>query len=211
MGSRSLLLVEAAELFAGEDVEVDVVDGLAGEFADVGDDAVAVRKALLLRELRDDAVDVADDGLILRRHLGGGGKMLLRDDEEVHGGQGADILEDVAELVLIDLGRRDLPRDDLAEQTIRHDGSSFLFLDVGRDEIIDSGQRIVELEGVRAAAHGGIRLAAALAADDRGDIADDVAGLDAARDGVLAADGEQRDLFAVDGAGMLRKIAASKL
>ena len=109
MGSRSLLLVEAAELFAGEDVEVDVVDGLAGEFADVGDDAVAVRKALLLRELGNDAVDVADDGLILRRHLGGGGKMLLRDDEEVHGGQGVDILEGVAELVLIDLGRRDLP------------------------------------------------------------------------------------------------------
>ena len=74
MGSRSLLLVEAAELFAGEDVEVDVVDSLAGEFADVGDDAVAVRKSLLLRELRNDAVDVADDGLIFRRHLRGGGR-----------------------------------------------------------------------------------------------------------------------------------------
>ena len=88
MGSRSLLLVEAAELFAGEDVEVDVVDGLAGEFADVGDDAVAVREALLLRELGNDAVDVADDGLILRRHLRSGGKMLLRDDEEMCGGKG---------------------------------------------------------------------------------------------------------------------------
>ena len=50
MGSRSLLLVEAAELFAGEDVEVDGVDGLAGEFADVGDDAVAVRNGRANRD-----------------------------------------------------------------------------------------------------------------------------------------------------------------
>ena len=56
---------------------MDVVDRLAGELADVRDHAVAVREALLLRDLRDDRVDVADDGGVLLRRLGSGSEMLL--------------------------------------------------------------------------------------------------------------------------------------
>ena len=44
-------LVEASELFAGEDVEMDMVHRLAGQLADVGDHAVAVGEALPLGEL----------------------------------------------------------------------------------------------------------------------------------------------------------------
>ena len=175
------------------------MDGLPGQLADVRYHTVAVGKALLLRELRDDRVDMTDHSLIFRRDLGSGGKMLLRDDEEMCGGKGADVLEGIAEVVLVDLCGRDLTRDDFAEQAIRH-GASSLVLDIGRDVIVDSRQRVVELEGVRAAAHGGIRLAAALAADDGRNILDDIARLDAACDGVFAADGQQRDLFAVDSA-----------
>mgnify|MGYP003101490351 CR=1 FL=1 len=38
--------IEASELLAGEHVEMDVVDRLAGELADVRDHAVAVREAV---------------------------------------------------------------------------------------------------------------------------------------------------------------------
>ena len=41
---------------------MDVVDGLPGEFADIRHHAVSICEALLLRDLRDDRVDVADDG-----------------------------------------------------------------------------------------------------------------------------------------------------
>ena len=80
--------VKAAQLLAGEHVEVDVMDGLPGQLADVRYHTVAVGKALLLRELRDDRVDMTDHSLIFRRDLGSGGKMLLRDDEEMWGGKG---------------------------------------------------------------------------------------------------------------------------
>mgnify|MGYP000624594269 CR=1 FL=1 len=69
-----------------------------------------------------------------------------------------------------------------------------------RYEIVHDGQRVIDLEHLTAAAHGGVRLAAALAADDGRNILDDIARLDAACDGVFAADGQQRDLFAVDSA-----------
>ena len=62
--------VEAAELLAREHVEMDVVDGLPGELADIRHHAVTIRKALLLRDLRDDRVDVADDGGVFLRRLG---------------------------------------------------------------------------------------------------------------------------------------------
>ena len=68
--------------------------------------------------------------------------MLLRDDEEMCGGKGADVLEGIAKLVLVDLCGRDLARDDFAEQAIRH-GASSLVLDIGRDVIVDSRQRVV--------------------------------------------------------------------
>ena len=43
--------IEASELLAGEHVEMDVVDGLPGEFADIRHHAVSICEALLLREL----------------------------------------------------------------------------------------------------------------------------------------------------------------
>ena len=55
------------------------------------------------------------------------------------------------------------------------------------DEIVHGSESVVELERIGAAAHGGIRLAAALAAADGGDGADDIARADAGSDRRLAA------------------------
>ena len=56
---------------------MDVVDGLSGELADIRHHAVSICEALLLRDLRDDRVDVADDGGVFLRRLGSGSEMLL--------------------------------------------------------------------------------------------------------------------------------------
>ena len=87
--------VKAAQLLAGEHVEVDVMDGLPGQLADVRYHTVAVGKAHFPGKLGNDSIDVADHGFIFRRDLSGGGKMLLRDDEEMCGGKGADVLEGI--------------------------------------------------------------------------------------------------------------------
>ena len=112
--------IEASELLAGEHVEMDVVHGLSGELADVRDHAVAICEALLLRKLRDDGVDVANQRLIFFRHLRSRGKMLLRNYEKMLGCQRRDVQKREALIVLIDLRGRDFSRDDLTKQAISH-------------------------------------------------------------------------------------------
>ena len=82
---------------------MDVVDGLSGELADIRHHAVSICEALLLRDLRDDRVDVADDGGVFLRRLGGRGEMLLRHDEEVCRRERRNVEERQTLVVLIDL------------------------------------------------------------------------------------------------------------
>ena len=56
-----------------------------------------------------------------------------------------------------------------------------------RHQVVHLGQRIVQLQHVKAAAHGAVRLAAALAAADGSDVLDDIASLDALGHILLAA------------------------
>ena len=72
-------------------MEMDVVNRLTGEVADVCDHTVAVCKALLLGKLRNHRVNMTDQRLIFFRYLGSGCKMLLRNHEKMRRRQGRDI------------------------------------------------------------------------------------------------------------------------
>ena len=106
-------------------MEVQVRHALPRLLADVGDHAVAL-DAHFLGEPRDDLEDVRDNGAVFSAHARDRRNVHLRDHEEVHGRLRRDVVEGIAELVLIDFARRDLARRDLAEQTIRHVDFSFL-------------------------------------------------------------------------------------
>ena len=86
--------------------------------ADVGHDAVTLN-ALLLGELGNDLEDVRDDSAVLFVHTRDRCDVCLRDHKKVHRRLRRDVVEGIAEVVLVDLVRRDVARDDLAEQTIR--------------------------------------------------------------------------------------------
>ena len=92
--------------------------------ADVGDHPVAVQ-ALLLRQPGDDLEDVGHHRAVVRRDLGHGADVGLGHHQEVGGRLGIDVVEGVADIVLVDLAAGDLPGNDLAEQTIGHFKTSF--------------------------------------------------------------------------------------
>lgn len=58
-------------------MEVQVLHGLTGVLADIGDDAVAVVEALLPGELCDDGKDVAQQGTVFFGQRSGGNDVLL--------------------------------------------------------------------------------------------------------------------------------------
>ena len=126
-GRRGPVSVEAAQVLAGEDVEMEMVDGLTGQRAHVGDHAVALGDAQVLSQLGDDGVNMPHHRGGLLGHLGGGGQMDLGDHQKMDRSQGVDIIKGVAEVILIDLAAGDLPGDDLAEQAVVHGDSSFVF------------------------------------------------------------------------------------
>ena len=84
----------------------------------------------------------------------------------------------------------------------------FLPLDFFADKPLDRAQRVGKLAQIVAAAHGGVGLAATLAAGNGGDIADDVPGLYALCHRVLTADALEGDLVAVGGGDDRDHIAA---
>ncbi len=88
---------------------MEMVDALPGLIPDVGDHPVALQSQLFGKP-GDDGKDMPHSGLIGPVHLGHRLDMLLGDDQEVGGGLGVDVVEGAAEVVLIDLFRRDLRR-----------------------------------------------------------------------------------------------------
>ena len=103
---------------AGENMKMQMRHALSRLLADVGHDAVTLN-ALLLGELGNDLEDVRDDGAVLFVHARDRCDVRLRDHKKVHRRLRRDVVEGIAEVVLVDLVRRDVARDDLAEQTIR--------------------------------------------------------------------------------------------
>ena len=103
------------ELLAADDVDVEVVDGLAAELAVVDDDPVTVVEALLGCDLCGGEHEVAEDVLVVvlgQRQLG---DSLAGDDEKVGGRNRVDVAEGHAQVVLKDDVCRDLLGQDLVK------------------------------------------------------------------------------------------------
>ena len=105
-------------------MEMQMLDGLAALVSRVRDDAEALlRNAELLRELWDDVdEDVRDERLVLLPEREHALDVPLRDHEHMHGRLRLEIIERDALVILIDEGRRNLFRCNLAENAIGHDG-----------------------------------------------------------------------------------------
>ena len=110
-----------AQLSAAQNVEVQVVDGLTGVVAAVGDDAVAVFQALGLCHLGSHHQTVGNDPGVLSADGAHAGDMRLGDHQDVGGSLGRDVPEGQAQVILVDLGGGDGAGDDLAEQTVFND------------------------------------------------------------------------------------------
>ena len=88
--------------------------------------AEAVGHAQLLHQPRRQTQHVPEQRVMLRTHIGQGRDVLLGNDQHMHRGPGVDVVEGEHLLVLVNLARRDLPGNDLAEDAIRvcaHDSS----------------------------------------------------------------------------------------
>ena len=106
------------ELFSAEDMEMEVMDRLTRIVAAVGDNAIAARKAFILRYLCNNLENMGDDSRILFVYLRDGGNVLLRDNENVSRCLRSYITECEDELILINLRRGNIPRYYFAKQAI---------------------------------------------------------------------------------------------
>ena len=101
---------------AAEDVEVEVVDGLAAVGAGVGYDAVAAGEQAV-GECGSGVGEVAED---FDGRFGDVGEVLLGNEENVGGGLGVDVGESYGLVVLVDGLDWDLVGGDFAEEAVGH-------------------------------------------------------------------------------------------
>ena len=87
---------------AAEQVQVQVRHRLAGPLLAVEDQPIAVRQAQLLRQLRRDQVQMAEQLAVLRLDVRVGRDDLARDDEDVDRRLRVDVVEGDAVVVLVD-------------------------------------------------------------------------------------------------------------
>lgn len=107
-----------AQVFAAEDVHVEVHDGLAGVNALVGDDAETVLQALGLSNLLDGMGHGAHG---LGRHvISDVAVVLLGDHERMNRCLGIEVIERDDLVVLVDNSRGDLVVGDFTEDAITH-------------------------------------------------------------------------------------------
>ncbi len=178
-------------------MEMKMLNGLAGVFSAVGNNAVAVFETFLLCDEGDGLKALcsvngslgADIVHRLHVHLG--------DDEDMNGSLRSDITECKNVFVLVNLIRGDIACDNFAEKAVIHCFSSLAKL--GSDEIVNHCESVVYLQNFAAAAHGAVRLAAALAADYGSDGLDDVTGLDTGGNSFLTAECGEADLAVLIG------------
>jgi len=107
-----------SELLSPNDVNVEVVDGLAAVLAVVHHETATIAvQALLARHLGGHKHEVTQDRLVLRGRLGEPrqARPLLWDHKQVHGPLGQNIAEGQGLVVLVNLCARDFTGDDLVE------------------------------------------------------------------------------------------------
>src|SRR5215831_8467145 len=115
----------APELPPSQQVEVKVKDVLTGVGAAVHQEAVAgVSDASFGGDARRGEHEVADQLPVLGGHRVVGGDVLERDEEDVHRGLRADVVEGHATVIPHHELRGDLPIPDLAEHAVGHGGDS---------------------------------------------------------------------------------------
>ncbi len=109
---------------AGENMGVEVEDGLAGAGAVVDDQAV-IAETIRLGGALGGQEQPAEEALI---GVVGGGEaveMAFGYDQPVHGGGGFDVFENVIGVVFVDFLGRDLSRGDFTEEAILMHGRAF--------------------------------------------------------------------------------------
>ena len=95
-------------------MEMQMHDALPCLLADVGDDPVALQP-LLLGHLGDDLEHVGNHGAVVAVHLGHRVDVGLGNHQEMGGRLRIDVVERIADVVLVDLAAGDLPCRDLTE------------------------------------------------------------------------------------------------
>lgn len=101
---------------SAEQMEVEMIHGLAAVFAGVDDDAIAFAKALVAGDCGGCREEVAEQIAIRGAGIVERGKVFAGNDENVDGRLRVEIGEGVTELVLVDGGGRDGTIGDLAEE-----------------------------------------------------------------------------------------------
>ena len=106
------------ELFAAEDMKVQVLNTLATVFAAVGDDAVAVGKPFGCGDFGDRFKNTRYARAVFFIDSVRRCNVFLGHDENVYGCHGRDIAEGVEKFGFIYFGGRDLALDDLTKNAI---------------------------------------------------------------------------------------------
>jgi hypothetical protein len=106
------------ELALAEHVHMDVADGLSAQLVAVHHQAKALGAALLAGQLLGGVQQVAGQRLVGFGEVGEGGDVALGDHQKMHRRLRADIVEGDELIVLVELARRNLTGDDLAEQAV---------------------------------------------------------------------------------------------
>ena len=99
---------------SGQDMKMKVEDTLTSLFADIGNHAVAIQ-IKFFGHVSDDSEDVADDSGVALIHGGDGSDVCLGNYQKMGRGLRVDVIECVAQLVLIYLVGGDVAGDDLTE------------------------------------------------------------------------------------------------
>jgi len=84
---------------AAEQVQMQMLDGLAAVGAGIHYDAIAVAELLRLGDLSGHPMQVAEQRSVALIGLGHGGDVLARDDEDVDGRLGVQVGESVGQIV----------------------------------------------------------------------------------------------------------------
>ena len=99
---------------SGQDMKMKVEDTLTSLFTNIGNHTVAIQ-IKFLGHVSDDSEDVADDGGVALIHGGDGSDVCLGNYQKMGRGLRVDVIECVAQLVLIYLVGGDVAGDDLTE------------------------------------------------------------------------------------------------
>src|SRR6476660_9497719 len=118
----SLFLCDHARQWrrAADDMYMKMIHVLSPDPARVHDGPEPVGASLLTRERAGLGHHFPKHPRMLRARVRERIQMLFRDDHEVHGGQGIDVVEREHVVVLVHLAAGDLAGDDLAEDAVGH-------------------------------------------------------------------------------------------